>query len=152
MLHHHLQLVQSLVDPGFRRGQGVHLGKEGGQLPPQPVGQGGEQLCDGLALGFLVGVGLLEGGDVSGDRLPNVVDEAHAQHLVHVHLRQRVPQQQGQHGQPPGVLRHRLVPPGGGPGVAGVALELLQPGQEGQKFLGFHPYISFSSLKRHHRE
>ena len=75
-----------------------------------------------------------------------IVDQAHADHLVHIHLRELVAQQHGHQAHAPAVLGHALVASAGGVGVAGHVLQPLYGVEDLQKFGGFHGGDSFFVL------
>ena len=85
--------------------------------------------------------GLEEGGDVAGEALAQIVDEAHAHHLVHVQHRELVPEEVGHQCQTPAVLRHAFPAAPGGVAVAGGVFQLLGGVQDLQQFGGLHRRI-----------
>ena len=71
------------------------------------------------SLGVTLSPHFAEGGDIAGEALPQVVDQAHADDPVHIRLRKLVPQPEGHQRQPPAVLGNAFVPPAGGVAVTG---------------------------------
>ena len=141
MLDNGLQLVQRLVEPGLLRLQRVHLRVQRRHIGAVRDGEGGYPAGQQRVLPGGVGAGLEEGGDVAGEALAQIVDEAHAHHLVHVQRREVVPEEVGHQCQTPAMLRHAFPAAPGGVAVAGGVLQLLGGVQDLQQFGGLHRRI-----------
>ena len=92
--------------------------------------------------------GLVKGGDIAREALAEVVDEAHARHLVHVGLGKFIAQEKRHQRDAPAVLGNALVPPAGGVAVAGGVLQFFRRVQRGEQFAWSHasPPLSFSGI------
>ena len=73
----------------------------------------------------LVRGGLEEGRNVAGEGLAEVVDQAHADDLVHVRLGKGVAQEKRHEREPPAVVGHALAPPAGRVAMPRGVLEAL---------------------------
>ena len=113
---------------------------------------GGGKRCDPLVeqrfLRRFVLCGLVKGGDIAREALAEVVDEAHARHLVHVGLGKFIAQEKHHQCDAPAVLGNALVPPAGGVAVAGGVLQFFRRVQRGEQFAWSHasPPLSFSGI------
>ena len=113
---------------------------------------GGGKRCDPLVeqrfLRRFVLCGLVKGGDIAREALAEVVDEAHARHLVHVGLGKFIAQEKRHQCDAPAVLGNALVPPAGGVAVAGGVLQFFRRVQRGEQFAWSHasPPLSFSGI------
>ena len=118
------------------------------QCPHFRIIRGGQGVHPRQQLPLLVGLvrrRLAEGGDVAGKALAQVVDQAHADNLVHVGLRKLVPHPVGHQGNAPAVPGHALRPAAGGAAVAGGVLQPLCRVQGGQQLGGIHNGSPFFS-------
>ena len=145
---HGLELVERLVDLGLLRFERGHLVVECAHL----LAAGGGKRCDPLVeqrfLRRFVLCGLVKGGDIAREALAEVVDEAHARHLVHVGLGKFIAQEKRHQRDAPAVLGNALVPPAGGVAVAGSVLQFFRRVQRGEQFAWSHasPPLSFSGI------
>ena len=118
------------------------------QCPHLRIIRGGQGVHPRQQLPLLVGLvrrRFAEGGDVAGKALAQVVDQAHADNLVHVGLRKLVPHPVGHQGNAPAVPGHALRPAAGGAAVAGGVLQPLCRVQGGQQLGGIHNGSPFFS-------
>ncbi len=118
------------------------------QCPHLRIIRGGQGVHPRQQLPFLVGLvrrRFAEGWDVAGKALAQVVDQAHADNLVHVGLRKLVPHPVGHQGNAPAVPGHALRPAAGGAAVAGGVLQPLCRVQGGQQLGGIHNGSPFFS-------
>lgn len=144
VLDHGLKFVQGLIDAGLRSLLGGHLPVQGVHLRPIRGGQGVHPLMQQPLLPYLVLRRFAEGGDIAGEALPQVVDQAHADDPVHIRLRKLVPQPEGHQGDAPAVLCHAFRAAVRGAAVAGGVLQPLRRVQSGQQIGGIHggpPYL-----------
>ena len=133
-----LQLVQRLIELGLRRLQRVHLRVQGGHLRAVRLGQRPYPLDQEGVLLRCVGVGLEKAGDVAGKALAQVVDQAHFNDLVHIRIRELVPEEEGRQRQPPAVVGHALVTVPRRPAVAGGVLQTVGGVQDGEQLFRLH--------------
>ena len=113
VLHEGLEPVERLVDPrleGFARG---HLGIECFHLFGIRRRERAHPRREEILLALLVRGGLEEGRDIAGEGLAEVVDQAHADDLVHVRFGKGVAQEERHEREPPAVVGHALAPPAG---------------------------------------
>ena len=135
-----------LFGQGPHRQQAQHAhGQEQHDLEPQrPAQQGADQRRQRPR-------GEPDRRQPHGDRLPQVVKQAKLQQPFQIDLRKFLLQKPGRKAKPPGMFRHTLPPPGGGPGVARRTFQLLCSVQKFQEpfFLFpvfFHHLLPFQDL------
>ena len=151
VLDHRLHLVQGPGDLPLRR---LSLFKFRKSLQEFPAFFFRQDLCQTLYCPFFfpfMNRFLLKAGHVSGDRLPQVVEQAKLQQPFQIDLRKFLLQKPARKAKPPGMFRHTLPPPGGCPGVARRTFQPLRPVQEFQEpfFLFpvfFHHLLPFQDL------
>ena len=138
MLNQRFQAVDGLVNARLR---GLTLGHfliEAAHLLRIGRGQGGHPGGEQRFLRLLVGGGLLEGRDVPGEGFAQVVNDAHADHLVHVRIGELVAQEEGHQRHHPAVFCHAFVTALGCVAVAGGVLEALGDGEGFQQLSWIH--------------
>src|SRR5574344_1552643 len=91
VLDHSLQPVNGLVNLRLQGLPPLHFVVQPGHLPALRLRQGLDPLPQQRLLVPLLLRRFLEGGDVPGEGLPQVVDNAHPHHLVHVQRYSRPP-------------------------------------------------------------
>ena len=120
-----LKLVQGLVGSGLPGLQGVHLFQE--SKPLFSLGGGETFHPAGEQPGFLffIASALLKGGDISCKGFSQVVDKAHADDTVHVHIPEFFfpGQEQSHQGGAPAVVRNALLPSRFCKAMSGVGLQ-----------------------------
>ena len=84
VLDHRFHFIQRLVDFRFLCLHGVHLGEQRRPFLPGVLREGVHPIQQDVVLFPGIGVGFLKGRDVPGEGFSHVVDQAHANHLVHV--------------------------------------------------------------------
>ena len=122
--------VDGLVDLGFQGFTGGHFGVEGGHFVPVGLGQGLDPSVEQVLLSGFMGGSFVEGGDVAGEALAQVVDDAHAGDLVHVRVREFVPEEEAHEGHHPAVLGHGFVAAAGGVAMAGGVFQPFGDGED----------------------
>ena len=138
MLDDRLELVKALIDPRLLRPERFHLRVELRHLAAHRLRQLRNPRAQQLLLARRIVRRLVKGRDVPGEALAEVVDQAHAQHLIHIQLREFVPQQKRHQRDAPAVLRDTLVPSAGRVAVARHVLEPLRRVQNLQQLHRFH--------------
>ena len=102
------QLVQRLIQSGFRRLQRVHLPIKGVHPPGNLSRQASDPATQQGVLCLPVLVGFQEGRDISSEAFPKIMDETHANDFIHIQLRELTAQQKGHQGYAPTVLSYAL--------------------------------------------
>ena len=130
MLEDGLHGVDGLVDLRFQGLSGGHFGVEGGHFVPVGRGEGRTPVVQEIFLGGFVGSGFVEGGDVAGEALAQVVDDAHSRDLVQVRVREFVPEEEAHEGHHPAVLSYGFVAAAGGVAMAGGVFQPFGGGED----------------------
>ena len=136
------ELVQRLIELGL---QGVPLGHLLVQFLHFPGAGRRERSHPPVQqrlLPILVRRALFKAGDIPRKGLPQVMDDTHANDLVHVGFREFLLQEKGHQGHHPAVFGHALPPAVGSVAVAGGPLQPFCHGQGVQQGSWFHPVSS----------
>ena len=109
MLDESFQTVHGLEDPGFEGLPLVHLPVQGDHLLPERLRQGRDPFGQKLIFPFFIGGCFQKGGNIPGESLTQIMDQAHPDDLVHIRLRELITDPVSHQGDPPAVLGDALM-------------------------------------------
>ena len=123
MLDHRLKIINGLVNFRFGGLPRRHLLIQGTHLRGIGLRQRCYPVIQQLFFHRFVRLCFAEGGNIPGEGLPQVMDEQHLDHLIHIRFREFIPQEIGHQRRAPAVLRHTFVPAPYGVAVSGGVLQ-----------------------------
>ena len=126
VLHDGFQLVHRLVELRLRRLQRDHLAIERLHFPGNRLRQAAHPCHQLRFLARFVRIRLGKCRDVSDEAFAEVMNEAHPDDLIDVHIREFVLHPECHQRDAPAVLRDRLVPPAGRIAVPRLVLQPLR--------------------------
>ena len=138
MLNDRFQIINGFVDLRFDRLALIHFFVQGIHFLGIPLRQRFDPSVEKLFFHLLMGLSLVKGWNISGKTLPQIVDDEHLDHLVHISLGKLIPHEKGHQGRHPQMLRYAFMPALGGIAVPGRIFQSLGDPKDVQQFSCFH--------------